>query len=95
MKKEEKTIAIIGGGNLGMAIAEGLIKSQFVTPQQITITRRNVELLGDGLMGKTMKPAKSSPVMIPPRRGSEWVIRILLSDDTQKFRARFTKIRAA
>src|SRR5258707_3857616 len=45
MKKEEKTIAIIGGGNLGMAIAEGLIKSQFVTPQQITITRRNVELL--------------------------------------------------
>ena len=38
-------IAIIGGGNLGGAIAEGLIKSKFVTPQQITITRRNVELL--------------------------------------------------
>jgi len=38
-------IAIIGGGNLGGAIAEGLIKSKFVSPQQITITRRNVELL--------------------------------------------------
>jgi len=38
-------IAIIGGGNLGAAIAEGLIKSKFVAPAQITITRRNVEAL--------------------------------------------------
>ncbi len=38
-------IAIIGGGNLGAAIAEGLIKSKFVTPQQITVTRRNTEAL--------------------------------------------------
>jgi pyrroline-5-carboxylate reductase len=41
MGKEQKRIAIIGGGNLGAAIAEGLIKSQFVAPAQITITRRN------------------------------------------------------
>jgi pyrroline-5-carboxylate reductase len=41
----EKKIAIIGGGNLGAAIAEGLIKSQFVSPQSITVTRRNVEAL--------------------------------------------------
>jgi pyrroline-5-carboxylate reductase len=41
----EKKIAIIGGGNLGSAIAEGLIKSQFVSPQHITVTRRNVEAL--------------------------------------------------
>lgn len=38
-------IAIIGGGNLGGAIAEGLIKSGFVAPANITITRRNVEAL--------------------------------------------------
>jgi pyrroline-5-carboxylate reductase len=38
----KKKIAIIGGGNLGGAIAEGLIKSQFVSSQQITVTRRNV-----------------------------------------------------
>jgi pyrroline-5-carboxylate reductase len=38
-------IAIIGGGNLGAAIAEGLIKSKFVLPQNITVTRRNVEEL--------------------------------------------------
>jgi pyrroline-5-carboxylate reductase len=41
----EKKIAIIGGGNLGSAIAEGLIKSQFISPQHITVTRRNLEPL--------------------------------------------------
>jgi pyrroline-5-carboxylate reductase len=34
-------IAIIGGGNLGGAIAEGLVNSQFCEPSDITITRRN------------------------------------------------------
>ena len=41
----EKKIAIIGGGNLGSAIAEVLIKSKFIAPQHITVTRRNVESL--------------------------------------------------
>ncbi|GIL22145.1 MAG: pyrroline-5-carboxylate reductase [Bacteroidota bacterium] len=40
-----QNIAIIGGGNLGTAIAEGLLKSGFSTPAQITITRRNVDRL--------------------------------------------------
>lgn len=38
-------IAIIGGGNLGSAIAEGLIKSKFISPDKITITRRNIDAL--------------------------------------------------
>lgn len=38
-------IAIIGGGNLGASIAEGLIKEQFVQPANITVTRRKVELI--------------------------------------------------
>jgi pyrroline-5-carboxylate reductase len=38
-------IAIIGGGNLGAAIAEGLIKSKFVNAGQITVTRRNLEAI--------------------------------------------------
>jgi pyrroline-5-carboxylate reductase len=38
-------IAIIGGGNLGSAIAEGLIKSKFIAPENITVTRRNLEPL--------------------------------------------------
>jgi pyrroline-5-carboxylate reductase len=38
-------IAIIGGGNLGTAIAEGLIQSRFVLPKQILVTKRNIETL--------------------------------------------------
>ncbi|MBS1666042.1 MAG: pyrroline-5-carboxylate reductase [Bacteroidetes bacterium] len=37
-----KKIAIIGGGNLGTAIAEGLIQSGFVLPKHILITKRNI-----------------------------------------------------
>jgi pyrroline-5-carboxylate reductase len=40
-----KKIAIIGGGNLGTAIAEGLIQSKFVLPKQILITKRNIATL--------------------------------------------------
>lgn len=38
----ENNIAIIGGGNLGAAIAEGLIASGFVQASQISITKRNL-----------------------------------------------------
>ena len=38
-------IAIIGGGNLGTAIAEGLLKSKFCKPADITITKRNTATL--------------------------------------------------
>lgn len=40
---KDSRIAIIGGGNLGAAIAEGLITSKFVQAQQLTVTRRNIE----------------------------------------------------
>ena len=40
-----KKIAIIGGGNLGTAIAEGLIKSKFSLPADITVTKRNISTL--------------------------------------------------
>jgi pyrroline-5-carboxylate reductase len=42
-----KKIAIIGGGNLGTAIAEGLLKSKFSKASEITITKRNTATLGD------------------------------------------------
>ena len=38
-------IAIIGGGNLGTAIAEGLLDSKFIAPQNLIITKRNTESL--------------------------------------------------
>ena len=40
-----KKIAIIGGGNLGSAIAEGLIKSKFSKPSELIITKRNTATL--------------------------------------------------
>ena len=40
-----KKIAIIGGGNLGTAIAEGLIHSGFVLPGHSLITKRNLSTL--------------------------------------------------
>ena len=40
-----KKIAIIGGGNLGTAIAEGLIKSKFCKATDITVTKRNITTL--------------------------------------------------
>jgi len=40
-----KKIAIIGGGNLGTAIAEGLISSGFIHPDHILITKRNIATL--------------------------------------------------
>jgi pyrroline-5-carboxylate reductase len=40
-----KKIAIIGGGNLGTAIAEGLIQSGFISPKHIIITKRNISTL--------------------------------------------------
>ncbi|HEX3024829.1 MAG TPA: pyrroline-5-carboxylate reductase [Chitinophagaceae bacterium] len=49
-----KKIAIIGGGNLGTAIAEGLIGSGFVLPQDILITKRNIETLAS-LQSKGIK----------------------------------------
>lgn len=44
-------IAIIGGGNLGSAIAEGLINSGFSTAESLYVTRRNTALIA-GLQDK-------------------------------------------
>jgi len=44
---DNKKIAIIGGGNLGGSIAHGLLKSRQYKPENITVTRRKIELLTD------------------------------------------------
>lgn len=65
-----KKIAIIGGGNLGTAIAEGLIKSKFCKPSDITITKRNIATLKElGSKGVTVTSDNSAAV-----RNSELVI---------------------
>ncbi len=49
-----KKIAIIGGGNLGTAIAEGLLKSRFCQPRDIIITKRDTSTL-KGLENRGVK----------------------------------------
>jgi pyrroline-5-carboxylate reductase len=43
---DEKRIAIIGAGNLGTCIANGLVESGRFAPESITLTRRKTHLLG-------------------------------------------------
>ena len=38
-------IAIIGGGNLGASIAQGLISSHYTSPQNLMVTRRKLAIL--------------------------------------------------
>src|SRR6185437_9166669 len=42
-----KTIAILGSGNIGLALAKGLVKAGIYQPQQIILTRRNTAALAD------------------------------------------------
>jgi pyrroline-5-carboxylate reductase len=42
MAQYNGNIAILGTGNIGSSLAKGLVKSSFVEPGQISLTRRNV-----------------------------------------------------
>ncbi len=65
-----KKITIIGGGNLGSAIAEGLLKSKFCKAAEITITKRNVTTLqslrekGVKIMSDNAAAVKNSDVIL-------------------------------
>jgi len=41
----QKNIAILGSGNIGLALAKGLVKAGIYQPHQITLTRRNLVAL--------------------------------------------------
>ncbi len=43
----KKNIAIIGAGNLGQSIAEGIVQEGLRKPEEIILTRRKVSLLSD------------------------------------------------
>lgn len=40
---ENRKIAIIGAGNLGLSIANGLVEKKLAEPHEITLTRRNID----------------------------------------------------
>ncbi len=72
-------IAIIGGGNLGTAIAKGLMKSNF-SAQNIYVTRRKIELL-QGLKAQGIKITSSNPKAV---KNSEVIILTLKPYKTDK-----------
>lgn len=45
MEAISKRVAILGSGNIGLSLARGLVKSAYCQPQNIILTRRNLELL--------------------------------------------------
>ncbi|MCL6524406.1 MAG: pyrroline-5-carboxylate reductase [Thermoflavifilum sp.] len=63
-------LAIIGGGNLGSSIAEGLLQTGFLQPGQLVITRRNLtpilhfEQRGVKLMTSNTEAVKWADVVI-------------------------------
>ena len=65
-----KKIAIIGGGNLGASMADGLIMSEFSRPVELSITRRNISSLsrfaerGCMVHSNNKKAVKDSEIII-------------------------------
>lgn len=65
-----KKITIIGGGNLGTAIAEGLLKSKFCKAGEITVTKRNTATLvslekkGVNISANNAEAVKSGEVIL-------------------------------
>jgi len=66
----DQKITIIGGGNLGSAIAFGLIKSKQIQPAAITVTRRRLNLLeklqeqGVSITSDNIEAAKNADIII-------------------------------
>ena len=63
----EEHVAIIGGGNLGTAIARGLAVSGKISADRITITRRSIHLL-DGLKEEGFNVEPSNTVAVSSAR---------------------------
>ena len=86
-------VAIIGGGNLGSSIAEGLLSSGFVEAQDLYVTRRKTALLEDlqnkgvHVMSDNIKAVQSADYIIlaiKPFQVSEMIAHILPVLDEKK-----------
>lgn len=63
-------IAIIGGGNLGAAMAEGLVDSGFIPAGDLTVTRRNPSLL-QPLKEKGVNTGSDNAEAV---RNADWIV---------------------
>jgi pyrroline-5-carboxylate reductase len=66
----KNSIAILGSGNIGMALARGLVSSGYCKPGDITLTRRNTQLMkpeseeGYQVSSKNAQAAAAASVVI-------------------------------
>lgn len=66
----DQKITIIGGGNLGSAIALGLIKSKQIQPSALTVTRRRLNLLenlaanGVTVSGNNVEASRNADIIV-------------------------------
>jgi pyrroline-5-carboxylate reductase len=65
-----KKIAIIGGGNLGASMAEGLVSSGFVLPEDLIVTKRNTATL-KSLSDKGVQVSSNNLHAV---ESSEWIV---------------------
>lgn len=81
-------ITIIGGGNLGVAIAEGIAESQFVPAENLLVTRRKIERishlreLGIQLSDNNSEACKNAEIIVlavKPYQAKEVLLEILPS----------------
>jgi pyrroline-5-carboxylate reductase len=70
MEKIKDKIAILGTGNIGKAIAEGLLDSKVIAPSKLTLTRRRIETLsgfsdrGVKVTSDNLSAVKNSSIII-------------------------------
>jgi pyrroline-5-carboxylate reductase len=67
---KSKRVAIIGCGNIGISLLQGLLKQQTIPAEYITVTRRNIEELsylkeyGVGLLSDNIEAIRNSDLII-------------------------------
>eukprot|EP01114_Cavostelium_apophysatum_P023899 TRINITY_DN915_c0_g1_i4.p1 TRINITY_DN915_c0_g1~~TRINITY_DN915_c0_g1_i4.p1 ORF type:complete len:270 (+),score=35.36 TRINITY_DN915_c0_g1_i4:92-901(+) len=78
---EQHTLSIFGVGNIGSAIARGILYSKIVEPTQVTLTRRHIDPLknqfteGVNITGNNTEAAKSKVLFlcVPPAQLNELI----------------------
>ncbi len=89
----KKNISIIGTGNLGRSIAEGIVAKNLTRPNQITLTKRDISTISDlenrgyNLTQSNLNAAKSADVIllcVQPNQVAEVLVEIKeLLDDSK------------
>ncbi|WP_156308166.1 pyrroline-5-carboxylate reductase [Sphingobacterium endophyticum] len=81
-------ITIIGGGNIGLSLANGLVKSNYCSSAEITITRRNLSSLTlEKEKGYVVSDSNSEAVI-----GAEFIVLAILPQQIKKVMDELTPV---